>query len=115
MQSSVVGYPLLSCEPAPQQSVAANRQLITDNSHRSSPCLLARWTHLLLRPLILVSAIGEAMGMEYGREMCPDAMSADLFLKKPFDAATLRAAVGWVLEQSDPHSLTGSDEVERGS
>lgn len=37
--------------------------------------------------------------MEYGREMCPDAMSADLFLEKPLDAATLREAVSWILEQ----------------
>jgi FixJ family two-component response regulator len=37
--------------------------------------------------------------MEYGREVCPDAMSADMFLEKPFDAKTLREAVSWILEQ----------------
>jgi len=63
-------------------------------------CEMRRDTQLKHVPLILLSAIGESIGMEYGREVCPDAMSADLFLEKPFDAATLRDAVSWVLEQS---------------
>lgn len=62
-------------------------------------CELRRDDRLRHVPLILVSAIGESIGMEYGREMCPDAMSADLFLEKPFDSGTLREAVTWVLEQ----------------
>ena len=62
-------------------------------------CELRRDNHLKSIPLILMSSIGQWIGMEYGREMCPDAMSADLFLEKPFDAATLREAVSWILEQ----------------
>lgn len=62
-------------------------------------CEMRRDNHLKGIPLILLSAIGESIGMEYGREACPDAMSADMFLEKPFDAATLRDAVSWILEQ----------------
>ena len=62
-------------------------------------CELRRDNHLKSIPLILMSSIGQSIGMEYGREVCPDAMSADLFLEKPFDAATLREAVNWILEQ----------------
>ncbi len=62
-------------------------------------CELRRDKSLKSIPLILISAIGQAIGMEYGREVCPDAMSADMFLEKPVDAATLREAVKWMLEQ----------------
>ncbi len=62
-------------------------------------CELRRDDKLKRIPLILMSAIGQSIGMEYGREVCPDAMSPDMFLEKPFDAATLREAVSWVLAQ----------------
>jgi DNA-binding response OmpR family regulator len=62
-------------------------------------CEMRRDSHLKRIPLILMSSIGQSIGMEYGREVCPDAMSADLFLEKPFDVATLREAVSWILEQ----------------
>ena len=62
-------------------------------------CELRRDNHLKSIPLILMSSIGQSIGMEYGREACPDAMSADMFLEKPFDAKTLREAVSWILEQ----------------
>ena len=62
-------------------------------------CELRRDSHLKSVPLILISAIGQSIGMEYAREVCPDAMSANMFLEKPFDAKTLREAVSWVLEQ----------------
>lgn len=64
-------------------------------------CELRRDRELKHIPLILVSSIIASMGMQYGREVCPDAMSADLFIEKPFDAATLRDAVSWVLAQRD--------------
>jgi DNA-binding response OmpR family regulator len=64
-------------------------------------CELRRDSELKRIPLLLMSAIGQAIGMEYGREVCPDAMSADLFLEKPFDAKTLREAVSWILEQKE--------------
>jgi DNA-binding response OmpR family regulator len=62
-------------------------------------CEMRRDSRLKRIPLILMSAIGQSIGMEYGREVCPDAMSADMFLEKPFDAKTLREAVSWILEQ----------------
>lgn len=62
-------------------------------------CELRRDSRLKMIPLVLMSAIGQSIGMEYGREVCPDAMSADMFLEKPFDAKSLREAVAWVLEQ----------------
>ncbi len=65
-------------------------------------CELRRDSRLKSIPLALVSSIGESIGMEYGREVCPDVMSADLFLEKPFDAATLRDAVSWMLDQKTP-------------
>jgi CheY-like chemotaxis protein len=63
-------------------------------------CEMRRDQHLKSIPLILISAIGQSIGMEYGREVCPDAMSADMFLEKPFDAKTLRDAVSWILTQA---------------
>lgn len=62
-------------------------------------CEMRRDSHLKSIPLVLMSAIGQSIGMEYGREVCPDAMSADLFLEKPFDAKTLREGVSWIVEQ----------------
>ena len=62
-------------------------------------CEMRRDSRLKSIPLILMSSIGQSIGMEYGREVCPDAMSADMFLEKPFDAKTLREAVSWILEQ----------------
>jgi DNA-binding response OmpR family regulator len=62
-------------------------------------CEMRRDSQLRNIPLILMSAIGQSIGMEYGREVCPDVMSADMFLEKPFDAKTLREAVGWIVEQ----------------
>ncbi len=62
-------------------------------------CELRRDSLLKSIPLVLMSAIGQSIGMEYGREVCPEVMSADMFLEKPFDAKTLREAVSWILEQ----------------
>lgn len=67
-------------------------------------CELRRDPEFKRIPLLLISAIGESIGMEYGREVCPDAMSADMFLEKPFDAKTLREAVSWILEQRNTAS-----------
>jgi len=62
-------------------------------------CELRRDSLLKSIPLVLMSAIGQSIGMEYGREVCPEVMSADMFLEKPFDAKTLREAVSWILGQ----------------
>jgi len=62
-------------------------------------CEMRRDSRLKSTPLILISAIGQSIGMEYGREVCPDAMSADLFLEKPFDAQTMRDGGGWFVAE----------------
>lgn len=50
-------------------------------------------------PIIFISAVGESVGAEYAREVCPVALAADMFLEKPLDAATVRDAIRWVLDQ----------------
>jgi CheY-like chemotaxis protein len=50
-------------------------------------------------PIIFISAIGEAVGADYAKEVCPIALAADMFLEKPLDAAMVREAVKWVLDQ----------------
>jgi CheY-like chemotaxis protein len=49
-------------------------------------------------PIIMVSAIGQTMGLDYAKELGSDYMPAERFLEKPIDAATLREAVKNVLE-----------------
>jgi DNA-binding response OmpR family regulator len=49
-------------------------------------------------PIIMISAIGQRMGMDYARELGTDYMPAERFLEKPLEAATLRAAVRELLE-----------------
>jgi len=50
-------------------------------------------------PIIMISAIGHTMGMEYAREMGTEDIQADLFLEKPLEAAKLREAVAQVLRE----------------
>lgn len=38
-------------------------------------------------PIIMISSIGETMGMDYARELGSDYMPAEVFLSKPLDAA----------------------------
>lgn len=44
-------------------------------------------------PIVMISAIGQRMGMNFGKELGTDYMPADAFLEKPLDAATLRKTV----------------------
>jgi CheY-like chemotaxis protein len=44
-------------------------------------------------PIILISAVGATMGMDYAREVGPDYVSAEKFLDKPLTAATVLRAV----------------------
>ncbi len=44
-------------------------------------------------PVIMISAIGEKMGINYARELGSDYVPADRFLDKPLKAETLLAAV----------------------
>jgi CheY-like chemotaxis protein len=62
-------------------------------------CQMRQDANLRDIPIIFMSAINEQIGSEYAKEVCPIALQADMFLEKPLDAATLREAVTWVLEQ----------------
>lgn len=44
-------------------------------------------------PIIMVSAIGSTMGMDYARELGSDYLPVEQFIDKPFDALKLRKAV----------------------
>ena len=44
-------------------------------------------------PIIMISAIGQTMGMDYAKELGIDSMPAELFLEKPLKAATELTAV----------------------
>lgn len=44
-------------------------------------------------PIIVLSAVGKAMGMNFAREVGTEYLPVDRFLEKPFEAATLREAV----------------------
>ena len=49
-------------------------------------------------PIIILSAIGQTMGMDYAKELGTDYLPANAFVEKPFDATTLREAVRNVLK-----------------
>ena len=44
-------------------------------------------------PVIMISSIGETMGMDYSKELDTDYVQADKWLDKPIDAAVLRQVV----------------------
>lgn len=48
-------------------------------------------------PIIMISAIGSLMGMDYAKELGTDYVRAEKFLDKPIDAKTLISAVEDVL------------------
>ncbi len=83
----------------PPDAVVLDIMLTHPSEGLQVACELRRDSQLKRIPLILMSSIGQSIGMEYGREVCPDVMSADMFLEKPFDAKTLREAVSWIVEQ----------------
>lgn len=49
-------------------------------------------------PIVILSAIGQTMGMDYAKELGTEYLPANAFVEKPFDAATLREAVRSVLK-----------------
>ena len=57
--------------------------------------------HLKTLPIIMISSIGQTMGMDFAKELGSDYIQADRFLDKPFDAATLRSAVDEVFKEHD--------------
>jgi CheY-like chemotaxis protein len=44
-------------------------------------------------PIIMISAVGATMGMDYAKELGPDYAAAEKFLDKPLTAATVLRAV----------------------
>lgn len=48
-------------------------------------------------PIIMISAIGQKMGINYAKELGTDYVQVDRFIEKPLEAETLRQAVAEVL------------------
>jgi CheY-like chemotaxis protein len=44
-------------------------------------------------PIVMISAIGQTLGMDYAREMGSDYVSTEAFLEKPLEAESLLATV----------------------
>ncbi len=53
-------------------------------------------------PIIMISSIGESVGMEFASEVGSDYMPAEVFLAKPLHAATVLSAIKDVLEKAHP-------------
>jgi CheY-like chemotaxis protein len=60
---------------------------------------LSRDEQLQHIPVVMISAIGSVMGMDYARQLGTDYVRADRFLDKPIDAKTLTTAVREVLDR----------------
>jgi CheY-like chemotaxis protein len=54
-------------------------------------------------PIIMISAIGQTMGMDYAKELGTDYVKADMFMEKPLEANKLREAVEQVLRDKAGH------------
>ena len=50
-------------------------------------------------PIVFVSTMGQSVGSERAKEVCPEALDFDLFLDKPLDACAVRDTVKQVLQQ----------------
>jgi len=53
-------------------------------------------------PIIMISSIGDSVGIEFAGEIGSDYMPADVFLAKPLEAATVLRAIREVLEKAHP-------------
>ncbi len=103
------GYELTSCYTGPEGMEAARSKkpdLILLDIMLSSPsegfhlAYELRQDEMLKNvPIIMISSIGQTMGMDYAKELGSDYVQADRFLDKPFDAKTLRDAVTEVLAE----------------
>ncbi len=51
-------------------------------------------------PIVMISAIGLTMGLDYAKELGIDSMPAELFLEKPLKAATVLSGVRNTLARS---------------
>ncbi len=50
-------------------------------------------------PIIIISSIGQKMGMDFAQELGSDYVPVELFLEKPLDTQQLRDSVEQVLKQ----------------
>jgi CheY-like chemotaxis protein len=48
-------------------------------------------------PIVMISAIGERMGMDFARDLGSEYVPADAFLEKPIEAAVLRQTIEGLL------------------
>jgi CheY-like chemotaxis protein len=55
-------------------------------------------------PIIMISSIGETMGMDFAKELGSEYLPADTFLSKPLQAATVIAAIEKVLARGGKQS-----------
>ena len=106
------GYRLTCCRTGAAGLEAMRRQrpdLILLDIMLSEPteglqvaCQMRQDDRLKSIPIIFLSSIGESLGTDYAKEVCPIALDADMFLEKPLEASTVRDAIRWVLQQKPP-------------
>jgi DNA-binding response OmpR family regulator len=106
------GYQLTCCRTGAAGLEAMRRQrpdlllldiMLSDSTEGLQvACQMRQDERLKTIPIVFLSSIGESMGAEYGKEVCPIALDADMFVEKPFDASTIREAIKWVLQQKPP-------------
>ncbi len=53
-------------------------------------------------PIVIISSIGQKMGIDYAKELGTEYVPATQFIDKPFDAETLRRAVSEAMQGSKP-------------
>lgn len=103
-----LGYRLTCCATGPTGLAAARRELpdlILLDVMLATP---SEGFHLAYEirkddalkhvPIIILSAIGQATGINYARDVGTDYLPVDRFLEKPFDARTLWEAVSQTLQ-----------------
>jgi CheY-like chemotaxis protein len=55
-------------------------------------------------PIVFVSTMGQSVGSERAKEVCPETLDFDLFLEKPLDAGVVRETVKQALQQRSPQA-----------
>lgn len=109
MMLEPVGYTLTCCTTGQEGVDAARREtpaVILLDIMLSSP---TEGFHLaydmrndeVLRdtPIIIISSIGQKMGMDFAKELGSEYVPVELFLEKPLDTQRLREAVEQVIKQ----------------
>lgn len=102
-----LGYELTRCATGPEgRDAAASRppdvilldimlSTVSEGFHVAYD--FRRDERLAQVPIIMISSIGETMGMDYAKELGSEYLPADSFLSKPLQAATVIAAIEKVL------------------